>query len=104
MANENFVMPYKLGFIAVTAAVLISYSDADYLPAKMYKPTANSVTSHSWESFTPGTYSQFSEISGDLIEQIDVLNSFALQFIENSENLKPEAISMINKRFWDLLA
>lgn len=105
MLSNNYVLPYKLGFIAATAALLIGSADADipYVPSKTYRISAKPEAKQSWEDMTASTYSTFHGVGSDILEQTDILIEFAFNIIDNSENLRPEIINMINKKFWDLL-
>lgn len=68
MPEHNLLHPYKLCFVAVTAAAFISASDVDasYLPSKYYKQAPLVSTGHSWEDFS-GEYYTFNDNSGEIL-------------------------------------
>ena len=101
MPEEYTTSPYKLAFVALTAAVLMSATD---VPDKSYSLKPTSAVGYSWEDTASGTFSLTSNTGDEIMAQIQILHEFASQIIENSENIKPEAVNMINKNFWDLLA
>ena len=37
-----------------------------------------------------------------LIQKAEILKSFALKMLEQSEDLNPEIVSLVNKNFWDM--
>lgn len=104
--SDEFILPYKLGFAAVTAAALFSVFDANAscIPKELHKIEDAMGPQYSREETASKTLSVFDESAAQAKEQIEILHGFASIIIENSESLKPEAVGVISKRFWDILA
>ncbi len=73
MREDDLSLPYKLGFVTITAALIFAGSDvnASYLPSKYYKASPVTKIEHSWVNITAEDYL----VTTDLMDE-SLFNTF----------------------------
>lgn len=104
--NNSYIFPYTLGFAAITAAAVISLATVDQtlVPLRNYDLTKISGGLNHWESQQQNTVVSWSFADTGLLNKLAVIHSFASGLLNDSKDLKPEIVQMVNDSFWDLLA
>lgn len=92
---KQLVIATSLAFTLTTAL----YVQQNILPSGNYDiPMEKKQT---WED-NYGFVNLTDASTAKLIEKAEILKSFAQKMLEESEDLNPEIVSLINKNFWDM--
>ncbi len=104
--NNSYIFPYTLGFAALTAAAVISLATVDQtlVPSRNYDLSKITGGLNHWESQQQNTVVSWSFANAGLLSKLDIIHNFASGLLNESKDLNPEIVQMVNDNFWDLLA
>jgi hypothetical protein len=104
--HNSYIFPYTLGFAVITAAAVISLTavDTSLVPSRNYHLTKISSDPDQWESQHQNTVVSWSFTDSGLLSKLDIIHNFATDLLNESKDLRPEIVQMVNDNFWDLLA
>lgn len=101
--KENMFLPYTIGFVALTAAAIVGLTSAQtLLPSKTYDLQGGSDAAYSWD--VELTYTPFVKIDNEALIQFKAIQIFADKLYEETTDLDPQIVEMVDNKFWDLLA
>ncbi len=87
---------------ATTAAAIFPFAlsgnisgDVVFSPISSKKYSAENIMSNPYYSLITS--------DSDIYKELNIIHQFASKIIENSENLEPSIVELVNKNFWNLV-
>ena len=91
--------------LATAVFVIGGIDQPSLLPSQNYEiPNASVEFRHSWEEKELELpYSIEQDERSEILQRINLLHDVASQLMENSEELEPEIVKLVDEEFWNLI-
>jgi len=104
--RDNLAVPYFFGFAAVTIAavtILGLPTPSTIIPFQNHEIRTRFDFGKPWEQ-QGGTTSSVLEVDREVFDQIEIIQTFADNLLDEIIDLDPKIVKVVNDNFWDLLA